>query len=230
MRKAIVVIPNLNLCFLRSLEGLEGIEYLQSLLCHGDQNRFWIISASQIGWKYLNHVCNLEAYCDQILTLPAIAPENLQAWFEPIVNELNITFERSRIDKQILDGEKDDQASYFDLLADITQGVSTVAVQGFLKSIGYRESDQEDKENENKSKREILVAKTPKLADLAPLESVDLYLLYSLLLHGDLTISALAESLGDEEEKVQARVQMLRRQGVVEKQNKVLKVNPICLN
>jgi hypothetical protein len=164
------------------------------------------------------------------LTLPAIAPENLQAWFEPIVNELNITFERSRIDKQILDGEKDDQASYFDLLADITQGVSTVAVQGFLKSIGYRESDQEDKENENKSKREILVAKTPKLADLAPLESVDLYLLYSLLLHGDLTISALAESLGDEEEKVQARVQMLRRQGVVEKQNKVLKVNPICLN
>ncbi|GAB4538259.1 MAG: hypothetical protein Tsb0014_27760 [Pleurocapsa sp.] len=223
----IVVIPNLNWCFLRSLEGLEGIEYLQSLLCDEDRDRFWIIGASQIGWEYLNHVCNLEAYCDRVLTLPAIAPENLQAWFEPIINEFKITFEQPRIDRQILDSEKDYQASYFDLLADITQGVSTVAVQGFLKSIGYQESDQEDEEDNTKSKKDILVAKTPKLANLPTLESADLYLLYSLLLHGDLTISALAESLGDEEGEVQARVQTLRRHGVVEQQNKVLKVNPI---
>ena len=67
----------------------------------------------------------------------------------------------------------------------------------------------------------------PSLPGLPPLEPDDQFILYSLILHGDLTISALAESLGDEQSEVQARVQILRRQGVIEQKDKVLKINPI---
>ena len=221
----VILIPNLSWCFLRSLEGLEGIEYLQSLLCDSRKNRFWIIGGGQVGWEYLNSVCALEAYCGKIFTLPKISAENVQKWFAPIVDKLEITFDNPRLDKRILEGDKDNHTVYFELLTDIAQGVSTVMVQVFLKSICYRKT--ETKEESPHKKHKTLVAKTPKLTNLPKLESSDRYLLYSLLLHGDLTIPALAESLGDDKAEIQARVQMLRRKGVVEQQERVLKINPI---
>ncbi len=223
----VIVIPNLNWCFLRSLEGLEGIEYLQSLLYDSSKNRFWIIGAGQVGWEYLECVCALEAYCGEVFTVPAIAPRDLQSWLAPVIEESGIVFGTPRIDKQLLDEDKDNQTSYFEHLADISQGISTVAVQGLLKSVRYQEVDNKDNQDDTRSETKKLVTQTPKLPKLPSLESADLYLLYSLLLHGDLTIAALAESLGDSESEVQARVQLLRPQGLVQQRNKVLKINPI---
>lgn len=220
----IAVIPNLSWCFLRSIEGLEGIEYLQSLLCDGSKNRFWIIGAGQVGWGYLNSVCNIEAYCGEVSILPEIESEKLQEWLDPIINKLDITFDKPRLDKQFLDGDKDNRNNYFNHLTDISQGVSTIALQGFLKSIRYEKTEEED---ETKPKQNKLVAQIPRLPNLPALEPVDRYLLYSLLLHEDLTIPALAESLGDVESEVQGRVRVLRRQGVIEQRDKVLKINPI---
>ena len=232
-RLEVVVIPNLSWCFLRSLDGLSGIEYLQSLLSDGSKNRFWIIGGGQVGWEYLNSVCNLEAYCGKTFVLPKVPPEKLQEWFEPIVKEIEITFAKPRIDKQILEQDSDPKTHYFEVLADVSEGISVVAVQGFLKSL-YSEED-ETEEDENREKEEettnetesVIVAQTPKLSKIPDLESVDQYILYSLLLHGDLTLSALAESLGDDKSEVQPRIQLLRRQGVIEEKDRVLKINPI---
>ena len=218
----IVVIPNLSWCFLRCFEGLEGIEYLQSLLCDGSKNRFWIIGAGQVGWQYLNSVCNIEAYCGEVFPLPEIADEDLEKWLNPIVEKLNITFDKPRIDKQLLDADKDNQTNYFECLASVSAGVSTVAIQLFLKSIYYQEPEEDEEISEG-----VLVAQIPKLPKLPDLEPADRYLLYSLLLHGDLTINGLAQSLGDEKSQVQARVQLLRREGAIEQQNKVIKINSV---
>ena len=230
----VIVIPNLSWCFLRSLEGLAGIEYLQSLLCDGFKNRFWIIGGGQVGWEYLNSVCNLEAYCGKVMTLPKIEPEDFQDWLEPIIDDLDITFDKPGINQQLLEGDKDNKTNYFDRLANISEGVSTIGVQAFLKSIHYEEVDEQEEFPKNveadvrqKLSQDVVVAQIPKLSDLPDLESADQYLLYSLLLHGDITISALAESLGDDQAQVQNRVQVLRHQGVVEQQEKVIKINPI---
>lgn len=230
----VVVIPNLSWCFLRSLDGLEGIEYLQSRLCEGFQDRFWIIGAGQVGWEYLNSVSNIEAYCAEVFTLPALTPEQLQEWLVPITNDLEITFDEPSIDRQLLESDKSNQANYFDCLSDISRGVSTVAVQAFLKSIHCEEIEAEHSLPDNlesyelqKLPQKIMVAQTPKLPELPDLEPADQYLLYSLLLHGDLTIPALAESLGDEQSVVQARIQKLRHEGVVEQRGKIIKINPI---
>ncbi|PSB10199.1 hypothetical protein C7B62_10265 [Pleurocapsa sp. CCALA 161] len=230
----VIVIPNLSWCFLRSLEGLEGIEYLQSLLCDGSCDRFWIIGGGQVGWEYLNLVCNLEAYCGKVMTLPKIEPEEFQEWLEPIIQDLDITFGKPGIERQLLKGDKSNQSHYFHRLADISEGISSVAVQAFLTSIHYAKIDEQEKFPENveadvqsKLAEDLVVAQIPNLPDLPDLELADQYLLYSLLLHGDLTISALAESLGDERSQVQNRVLVLRHQGVVEQQEKVIKINPI---
>ena len=227
----VAVIPNLGWCFLRSLEGLKGIEYLQTQLFKNDKKRFWIIGGGQVGWQYLNSVCAIKAYCGKVFTLPKIEPEKFAHWFEPIVQELEINFDDPDIDRKLLEGDKDNKTNYYEKLADISEGVSTVALQGFLKSIRYEKVDDNDDNDDNddkiSSEPKKLVAQVPKLPELPELESVDQYILYSLLLHGDLTISALAESLGDAEAEVQARVQLLRQEGVVEEKNKILKINPI---
>ncbi|VEP12535.1 conserved hypothetical protein [Hyella patelloides LEGE 07179] len=223
----VMVIPNLGWCFLRSLNGLEGIEYLQSLLCQHFQHRFWVIGAGQVGWEYLDLVCNLSAYCGETFVLPEVSPENLQTWLNPIVEQLSVTFDRPRIDQQLLKNDKDDQTRYFESLANVAEGVSTIAVQVFLKSIYQQvENDDQNEEEQAKSKPNPL-AKTPQLPNLPSIDSIDRYILYSLLLHNDLTMSALAESLGDGEGEVQGRVQVLRRKGIIEQQNKILKINPI---
>ena len=214
----IVVLPNLSWCFLRSWNGLEGIEYLQSRLCDGFKDRFWIIGGGQVGWEYLNSVSNIEAYCAEVFTLPELTPEQLQQWLEPIIKDLNIAFDDPGIDKKILEGDKDDKTHYFERLADVSEGISTVALQVFLKSIHYEELEEQEN---------AIIAKVPDLPDLPELESADQYLLYALLLHGDMTIFSLAESLGDPAPQVQARVQVLRQQGIVEQREKVLKINPI---
>ena len=229
----VVVIPNLSWCFLRSWQGLEGIEYLQSRLSDGFKDRFWIIGGGQVGWEYLNSVSNIEAYCGEVLTLPALTPEQLQEWLKPVIDELNMAFDDLSMDKKILEGDKDNKTYYFERLADVSEGISTVAMQAFLKSIHYEEleeleSEFEKKLQESKSEqKKAVIAKVPELPELAELEPADQYLLYSLLLHGDLTISALAESLGDSISQVQARVQVLRQQGIVEQRQKILQINPI---
>ena len=164
-------------------------------------------------------MCNLATYCGEIFALPEIPPEDLRSWLQPVVEEIDIEFDKPRIDQQLLDGDKDNETNYFESLADVAQGVSTISIQAFLGSIKYI------KEDENYSEK--IIAQTPKLPKLPTLEASDRYLLYSFLLHGQLTIPALVESLGDSQPEVQGRVQYLRREGLIEQQDNILQINPI---
>jgi hypothetical protein len=218
----IVVIPNLSWCFLRSYEGLEGIEYLQSLFCDDTNHRFWIIGMGWVGWEYLNLIFDLQANCGEIVTLPEIAAAELQAWLEPIVQDLEITFEEPNIDKQLLDRDKDNKTHYFERLSSISNGVSSIAAQVFLQSICDEEAPEEAE-----AQSHVLVAQNPKLPKLDDLVIADQYLLHCLMLHGDITISALVASLGDSKPEVKARVKTLMRRGIIEQKAQVLSINPI---
>lgn len=245
-RSEIVIIPNLSWCFLRCVEGLEGIDYLRDVLLE-DCSRFWIIGCGQVGWEYLDHVSSLKAYCGQTLVLPELDGEQLQDWLQPLIDRFNIEI---KIDSDSDNGEKHKakthffprlnkisedvnhaidhngdvsqttQERYFKRLAKNSEGVSTVAVQLFLETICCVPQSESHSSIE-------LVTKNPRLPKLSDLEAADHYILYSLLMHGDLTLNALANSLGDDASIVQSRVQRLRRQGVVEQQQQTLKVNPI---
>ena len=249
----IVVIPNLCWCFLRSLDGLEGIDYLQSLLLKDStpQNtkyrRFWIIGAEQTAWKYLDYVCNLKAYCGQSFVLPRLKGEELQEWLEPVVSELEIQFCQPNSDEENEEEGEDAKTKYFNKLADVSEGVSTVALEVFKQSISHQtlEEETENEENldellakkeaENKEETDeettksekSLITINPSLPKLPFLEASYLYILYSLLLHQNLTLSALAESLGDESSEVQAKVQILRRQNIIRQEKEVLQINPL---
>ena len=107
----------------------------------------------------------------------------------------------------------------FDNLAGISQGLPRVAASLWLKSLLYEPSE----EGNASAKIEQKKAKLPDLPNLLP---EDRYILYSLLLHGYLSLSHLAVSLGESETTVQARVQFLLQTDVIERRHHFLNVVP----
>ena len=219
-RPEVIVIPNLNWCFLRSMDGLDGIDYLQKMLLH-DSERFWIIATGEVTWNYLNSISDIEADCGRVAPLPKLDRDSLQEWLKPILEELNITFADPRLESQILEGDKDEETTYFEDLTSVSRGISVIALQAFLASIVYEPPDEDNQQ------QAVIQAQSPELPNLPDLESAHHYLLYFLLLHGDITLSALAHSIGDSESKVRKRIKFLRNEGLVEEQGEILKINPI---
>ena len=215
----VVVIPNLSWCFLRSMDGLDGIDYLQKMLLH-DSERFWIIATGQVTWDYLNSITDIEADCGRVLFLPKLEGSSLQKWFQPVISQLEITFADPRLKSQILDADKDADTIYFEDLASVSRGISIIALQAFLASVSYEP-------HEDKDEKGIIEAQSPELPSLPDLKTIDHYLLYFLLLHGDLTLSTLAYSIGDRESRVRKRIKFLREEGLIEKDGEILKINPI---
>lgn len=286
----LAVIPNLSWCFLRSAEGLNGVDYLRDTLLE-DRSQFWVIGSGMVGWEYLRSTLQFHAYCGETVLLPKLTGEDLHGWLKPVVEQFDIHFSDAALHKRLkhpdslleidISADKpieaiseisqevsatvqssvraikdelladNDEApdesperDYFERLADISDGVSVVAVQLFIKSLRCKEivslelkagepvevEKQAGKETPEKDKLESdrqLVAGIPKLPPLPELSQNDMYLLYSLMLHGDLTIRAMAESLGDAPQVVNNQVQVLRNAGVIEQKGAVIKANPV---
>lgn len=313
-RRHLMLIPNLSWCFLRSADGLDGLDYLQSLLPR-DRSQFWVIGSGIVGWEYLKCTLKFHAYCGKTVHLPSLSGEDLQAWLTPLIEDFDIRFsgaalhQRLPSPKKLLDIDFDrhkpiealseitqevsasvqssvrsltdemrqdetpspedtPKRDFFERLADISDGVSEVALQLFIRSLRYCEVDSDNtkttangecdesilkpvfapdskkaqradnqRAQADSSKEDIqktdpqtehqLIATMPKLPLLPTLSQSDLYLLYSLMLHGDMTVKALANSLGDAPTVVTSQVQMLRNQGIIEQRQRVLKINPV---
>ncbi|MGD1857994.1 MAG: hypothetical protein ACFB2W_27470 [Leptolyngbyaceae cyanobacterium] len=297
--QTLMVVPNLCWCFLRSAEGLDGLDYLQDLLPR-NHGQFWILGSSIVGWEYLKCTLQFHAYCGDVVTLPTLSGEDLQNWLSPIVKQFDICFSDVALHKRLKktnslthldvaidrpiealseigqevsatvrssvravkdkvipeasdDSERSSKQDYFNRLADISDGIGVVALQLFIKSLRYqtvnedntpdRSADssqdlkgsgdtaeslkKQDTESSEKETKHRLIATIPKRPVLPELSQSDLYLLYSLLLHSDLTVDELAKSLGDTPQIVNHQVQLLRNAGVIEQQGQIIKTNPV---
>jgi len=72
---------------------------------------------------------------------------------------------------------------------------------------------------------EVVTVK-PTTPSLMSLETLDRYLLHTLLMHGEMTRSHLAFSMGDDERQIRSRVQVLRREGLMRQMGRRLTVHP----
>ncbi|MEL6160826.1 MAG: helix-turn-helix domain-containing protein [Cyanobacteria bacterium J06554_11] len=283
--KALAVVPNLCWCFLRSADGLDGVDYLQDTLL-GDRTRFWVIGSGKVGWEYLRSTLKFHAYCGDTVNLPELTGQQMQDWIQPVIEQFDIHFVDATLHKrfdnptsllkkgysadnpmefvsditqeisatvessvdairdELLPKPEDEEKSsaktnYFRRLSDISGGVSVVALQLFMQSLHYKEQSQDkpgqpsgkngeaDASEALSQEKKQLVATIPKLPPLPDLSQSDLYLLYSLMLHGDLTIQTLSSSLGDAPQVVTNQVQILRNADIIERKDGVLKINPI---
>ena len=241
-RQVVVIIPDLAWCFLRCVDGLETIEYLQELFFQ-DRSQFWLIGCNTWAWEYFDIVASFSRYFPQTLCLPELKDIDLKEWLAPVRQSIEFDFNYNQSqpnDHPELDEEKEDnwestlQKDYFKHLANISMGLSHVASSLWLLSLGMEkeedkskdEDNQEGEDQEEKDTSDNIVLQKIALPDLPSLTKDDRYLLFSLCLHGQMTLSELAISLGEEQIKVQSQVQTLCNSGVVEHDNNQLKINP----
>lgn len=254
--------------------GIVGWEYLKSTLkfhaycgntvqlpalC-GEDLQGWlspIVDRFQIGFEESALHKRIHEANGAAIDLQKISQENAASTLSDLRTEISAAIRASAraIKRKLLPGPetKADHSSaqqdYFDRLADISEGIGSVALQLFVQSLRHETVQKEEdgeainpiagKEVENREggknssggedideeMKNRLIATVPKLPTLPALSQSDLYLLYSLMLHDDMTISALAESLGDAPKIVNNQVQVLRNSGVIEQHEQTVKIN-----
>jgi len=210
-KSKIIIIPNLEQCFLRCIGGWEGIIWLREHIVH-TPDCFWLLGCNHWSWSFLDYVCQINAYLEAKINLPNLDSDKLWEWLQPIV-------------ESFIPEEKEKKSSFFwETLASLSGGESEVAMALWLESL-QMSVDEEDQDNEEEVTH--LKLKTPSLPKLEILSAEDRYVLHSLLLHGKMTRSSLAMSLGEKQENIQARIQVLLRDNLIEKRNSFLSITPL---
>lgn len=229
---SIVVVPRLEQCFLRCINGWEGIEYLQNLTTR-DPSRFWVFGCNHWAWAFLDRVCQVSAYLEQPLSLPELSGEELKAWLSPIAQEADVPDSHSRLQLEI------DSDSYWNSLSNASGGTGSIAAALWLNSLRVKPDNPEDdstndladKQTDQQASESVneilpLVSVKPAVPSLMGLDVMDRYVLHTLLIHGEMTRSHLALSLGEAERKVRSRLQVLRREGLILQRGRRLSIHP----
>ncbi len=221
----IMVVPSLEQCFLRCIQGWEGIEYLQTMTTR-DKSRFWVFGCNHWAWAFLERVCQVSAYFEQTVSLPDLSGEALQTWLAPMCTEAIAT----PLDGPTIQVESVD-ASHWGSLASAANGIASVAARLWLNAlrIPALELTEDGTIPDDVVAIDLLLiqprppARPPKLVAL---EVMDRYLLHSLLIHREMTLSHLALSLGEVERKIRSRLQVLRRGGIILQRGRRFSINP----
>ncbi|WP_017327492.1 hypothetical protein [Synechococcus sp. PCC 7336] len=214
-----VVLPDLTQCFVRCIEGLEGVLYLRKEILK-DPNRFWIVGCNHWAWEYLSYACQLNAYFDCSFSLPFLSGAELQAWLTPTRKLL------TQLMPQVTPPDDRLEEAFFDKLACTTMGLSSVAPQLWLTSLQLDESKPAAEEEGQPTAAPKMTFSRPSAPKLPSVAHGDRYLLYSLLLHSGLQLQHLALSLGESEGLIQARVKELSRAGLIIQRQRVLRIHP----
>jgi hypothetical protein len=226
-RQTLIIVPRLEQCFLRCIQGWQGIEYLRDQM--GKRSDiFWLIGCNTWAWTFLDRVCQISAYFNQVMTLPKLSETDLEQWLMPMVETLDHKLEAGEQTITISDG-------YWRNLASLAVGGERVAMELWVRSLKFREKDLPESINPDELNSRAddwqdwqlpLKLINPVLPSLDSLQMSDYYLLHSLLLHGGMTRYHLALSLGEAESVVQAQVQRLLSNGILQQTQDWISLQP----
>lgn len=224
----VAIIPALDQCFLRCIQGWDKIESWQAQIS-SDRHRFWVLGCNHWVWVFLDRVCQISAYLERIEFLPKLDGESLQAWLTPLMAHIMETPDAADPDSEPDMGSD----SYWQALASLSGGISTTAAGLWVRSLRLRTEDLPDEpgaiattgDTDLPTLNYQLVK--PTLPSLPSLDAFDWYLLHSLLLHGGMTRQHLALSLGESERQIRAHVQSLQNSGVLQEKGAQFQISPM---
>jgi hypothetical protein len=206
-RARLVLIPALDMLFLRCIGGWESIEVLRSELVQRP-DLFWVIGCNRWAWCFLDAVAQAEACFGAPVSLPRLGGDDLKPWL---------------LSLESLPPAVEANTDSFDWeeLADLANGVSSIAARIWLD--GLRVEEQPNGAGDEPR----LIATVPAPRSLPSLVGIDRYLLHAVLIHGRISRRHLIRSLGDADGRIEARTQWLLRQGILEIRGDILMVSPL---
>lgn len=235
-RRFLVIIPSLEQCFLRCIDGWDGIEYLRDTIIPS-RACFWVIGCNTWAWQFLDVVCQTSAYFNRVQQLPPLDGEDIQDWLATVADSVleHCASTENPVASDLSDLDDEGQRSYWEAIAKEACHHDAVAARLWLSSLRMPKDVLEGKEVptltlEQHALTDLGVCRSQRhisLPSLPSLSNLDRYLLYSLLIHGAMSRSHLSLSLGEPESQLQSHVQRLLREGVLESRRGLLSVQAI---
>ncbi|MDY7021414.1 MAG: hypothetical protein SWJ54_08630 [Cyanobacteriota bacterium] len=227
--QSIVIIPDLGSFFLRCIEGLDTVEYLFDRILK-DQSRFWLIGCNQWAWKYFDCIYKVSGCFQEKFYLPTLNAIELKKWLTPVYEDIELEFDV--LESQEEDSLKDEQEEekdwiskkekrYFERLANVSEGLSQAAAHLWLDSLRYVQTpDSDDQQEKHHYLKRVLLPKLPEI------DRDERYLLASIGLHREISLSDLILSLGEKDLIVRMQLQKLLKIGVIVCQNEQIFLEP----
>lgn len=218
----IAAIPALSACFVRCIEGMNGIESVWSTLAR-DTSRFWAIGCNQLAWTYLKRTTQIDSYFANLFELPALKGEDLQTWLTPVQNQLA----QAMPDITVPDWEEDSDRQFYEALANAANGLATPAAYLWLSAFKVEDIVVANEDGVNADAPPRLKRNKPSRPRLPELTNNERYLIYALLLHGGMSLERLSQSLGDSASTVGSWTRRLLRSRVLVLEGDSIRVNPL---
>jgi len=226
---SIVVIENLQNCFVRNMNGYDSIKALLYIISETKNEVFWVVSCSRYAWNFLDVVFKVGEFFSHSITTDKLNAEEIeslilrrqkasgyQLHFIP-----DVSTQKSRAYKKNLD---DDEASqeylkdkYFHKLTNLAEGNATVAMILWIRSI----------KEFNDSHFIIESLDIINMASLDGLDSHSLFALSAFIMHDLLAPNELAMVLNDSESNCEMIISRLVSRGLLVKSGNYYELNDL---
>lgn len=146
-KRIIVVLENIQDCYIRSIKGFEGIEELLYLISETNKEILWVVSCTRYGWLYLDKVLTISNYFTHSAETDNLSSEQIQELILRRHNASGYELEflpdesakKSRTFKKNLDDVEKTQEylrnTYFEKLSKLSEGNPSTAMIYWIRSI-----------------------------------------------------------------------------------------------
>ncbi|MEX2603400.1 MAG: hypothetical protein WD361_04320 [Gracilimonas sp.] len=146
-KRIVVILENIQNCYIRNISGFEAIEQLLYLISETNKKVLWITSSTRYGWLFLDKVLNLADYFTHTVQTDHLNEQQIedlilrrhrasgyQLKFLP-----DEAIKKSRTFRKLMDNEEKTQEflmeRYFEKLAKLAEGNSSIAMIYWIRSI-----------------------------------------------------------------------------------------------
>ncbi|MDR9417734.1 AAA family ATPase [Gracilimonas sp.] len=146
-KRIVVILENMQNCFIRNISGFEAMEHLLFLISETNKNILWITTSTRYGWLFLDKVLNIGDYFTHTAEADNLSPNQIQDLIlkRHMSSGYQLKFltdettKKSRSYRKLMDNEEKTQEylrdKYFERLAKLSEGNSSVALIYWIRSI-----------------------------------------------------------------------------------------------
>lgn len=196
-KRIVVVLENIQNCYIRNISGFEAIEHLLYLISETNKNILWVVSSTRYGWMFLDKVLNVADYFTHLVQTDTLTADQIEELIlkRHTSSGYQLTFipdeaaKSSRNYRKILDDEEEKQQflkkRYFEKLSKLSEGNPSIAMIYWIRSI--KEYDE--------THFYINPFDFGTINRIGELESAELFALAAFVLHDSLTAEHLSQIL-----------------------------------
>ena len=146
-KRVVVILENIQNCYLRNISGFEAIEQLMFLISETNKEVLWITTTTRYGWMFLDRVVNIADYFTHTVETDNLVAEQIEQLIlkRHKASGYQLHFladestKKSRSFKKLMDDDRKTQEflqdKYFEKMAKLAEGNSSIAMIFWIRSI-----------------------------------------------------------------------------------------------